>query len=157
MAAVYLLVFLCCVKQWVAARAWLTKARQGGSGGGVPGWGMDALSIMAALAARLRSRHVVVRERWSVRSQQSLTPPDPSSRQQQHWIFLCVDSQQNGFLHQGKCAMCWPGQTDVRGMVGIYTIGGFWESSLSLCSSGFEPWVAEEWKPAHVLEKKLMF
>ncbi|KAK5853801.1 hypothetical protein PBY51_014927 [Eleginops maclovinus] len=67
---------------------------------------MDALSIMAALAGGLRSRHVVVRERWSVRSQHSLTTPDSSSRQEQHRICPCGDSRQNGFFHSGQSAMC---------------------------------------------------
>lgn len=62
---------------------------------------MDALSIMAALAGGLRSRHVVVRERWSVRSQHSLTTRDPSSRGEQHRSCLFGDSRQNGFL---QCA-----------------------------------------------------
>lgn len=89
--------------------AWLTKALQGGGEmwAGL-GWAMDALSIMAALAGGLRSRRVVVRERWSVRSQQSLTTPDPSFRQQQPRICLRGDSKQNGFFHSGQRAMCWP-------------------------------------------------
>lgn len=57
-------------------------------GGGEFGWEMDALSIMEALGGGLRSWHVEVRERWSVRSQQSLTTPDLSSRQEQHRICL---------------------------------------------------------------------
>lgn len=104
--------------------AWLTKALQGErSGGSGLGWTMDALSIMAALGGGLRSRHVVVRERWSVRSQHSLTTPDPSSRQEQHRICLCGDSRQNGFFHSGQRAMCWPGEKGMwRGWSGWHRL-----------------------------------
>lgn len=60
------------------------------------------LSITAALGGGLRSRHVVVRERWSVRSQHSLTTPDPSSGREQHRGCLLGDSRQNGFFRCGQ-------------------------------------------------------
>lgn len=93
-------------------------------GGGGLGRAMDALSIMAALGGGLRSRHVVVRERWSVRSQHSLTTADPSSRQEQHRICLCGDSRQNGFFHSGqRAAMCWPGEKGCeRACLGWYRL-----------------------------------
>lgn len=56
-----------------------------------------------ALGGGLRSRHVVVRERWSVRSQHSLTTPDPSSEgPEQHRGCLLHDSRQNGFFRSGQ-------------------------------------------------------
>lgn len=84
-------------------------------GRGRLGWRMDVLSIKAALAGGLRSWHVVVRERWPVRSQHSLTTPDSSSRQEQPRICLCGDSRQNGFFHSGQRAMCWPGEKGCKG------------------------------------------
>lgn len=63
---------------------------------------MDAPSIMAALDGGLRSRHAAVRERWSVRSQHSLTTPDPSFGQELHRISLWGDSRQNGLFHSGR-------------------------------------------------------
>lgn len=41
----------------------------------------------------------VVRERWSVRSQHSLSTPDPSSGREQHRGCLVVGGDQNGFRH----------------------------------------------------------
>ena len=148
--------FLLCQTAELPLEAWLTKALQGLSGDegerGVGGrdlglsWAMDALSITAALAGGPRSRHVVVRERWSVRSQHSLTTPDPSSGQEQHRVCLRGDSQENGFFHSGQRAMCWPEEKGCKkkeeeetpvemisfGRIwGINTIkGGFWSRTL---------------------------
>lgn len=79
-------------------------------GRGRLGWRMDVQSIKAALAGGLRSRHEAVRGRWPVRSQHSLTTPDPSSRQEQARICPCGDSRQNGFFHSEQRAKCWPGE-----------------------------------------------
>lgn len=109
---VYLPVFFHPVESWASTGGLTDKGPAGWSGGGGLDWAMDALSIMAALGGGLRSRHGVVRERWSVRSQHSLTTPDPSFRQEQHRIYLCVDSWQNGFFHSGQRGKCWPRVND---------------------------------------------
>lgn len=80
--------FFCCVKLWPAVGGLTDKGPAVWKGGGEFGWEMDALSIMEALGDGLRSRHVEVRERWSVRSQHSWTTPDLSSRQEKHRMCL---------------------------------------------------------------------
>lgn len=62
-----------------------------------------ALSITAALGGGLRSRHVAVRERWSVRSQHSLTTPDPSSGGRSGTEAVCsMTVGQNGSFRSGQ-------------------------------------------------------
>lgn len=131
--SVYLSFFSC---RELPREAWVTKGpagwRRGGAGGGV-GWAMDALSITPALAGGLRSRHAAVRERWSVRSQHSLTPPDPSSGQGRHRICLrkvTASRMASSTLAKAQCAD--REEKVVRGLVRMVLFRGFGESKRNL-------------------------
>lgn len=130
-------VFLCLVRLQSFHRRpdWQRPCRV--EGRGRLGWRMDVLSITTALAGGLRSRRAVVRERWPVRSQHSLTTPDSSSRQEQPRICLCGDSRQNDFFHSGQGPMCWPRKKRLLGAIKIQFCG-FPETTQSNRLAGFK-------------------
>lgn len=90
---------------------------------------MDALSIMAALGGGLRSRHAVVGEGWSVRSQHSLTTLDPSSRLERHRSCLFGDRMVSSAVGKEQCAD--REKKVVKGPVGMISFRGFGESTIS--------------------------